>query len=237
LSKPSRRERGHAPTTLSVEEQTAKARTGKVSGEDISRFDNFKNFAYAGITIVFGVSISLNDFGRMWSPTLNAGDVPLYIAPIVLFICLAVLMIRWIVATHHEFDLWMRWLDNPLERQQMYGAMITLAVILGLLLAFPHRIVFVTAMVSSSALFTYWTQWLCNDHFERALRRTRRQTTGVVEACVLEAMEGYWLKRPQLGRMAVIIFTSSIAFALAFGEVLFKAGYAVRLPWSPTLWS
>jgi len=156
----------------------------------------------------------------MWSPPGSKADAPIYVARIILFALLAVLMVRWIIATHHEYDLWMRWLDNPHEPQRVYGAIIALALVLGLLLAFPHRIIFVTAVVSCSALFTYWTQWLCNDHFERALRRTQRDAADAVAEQVLDAMEVYWLKRPQLGRMAVIIFTSCIAFAFAFGGSL-----------------
>jgi len=212
-----------------AEKQGTVARKRTVSPEDITRFETIRNVGYAIIMIVFGVSISQNDFGRVWSPPASPVDTPLYIARIILFVLLAVLMVRWILATHHEYDIWMRWLNNPLEPQQVYGAMIALAVVLGLLLAFPHHILFVTIIVSCSALFTYWTQWLCNDHFERALRETRRGAADALAAQVLDAMEIYWLKRPQLGRMAVIIFTSCIAFAFAFGGSLVQGSTARTL--------
>src|SRR5712692_2466829 len=67
------------------------------SKPDEPRFDNLKNLAYAGIFVVFGAAISVNDFSSMWVLPASQSDAPLFIARIVLFAEFVVLTFRWIV--------------------------------------------------------------------------------------------------------------------------------------------
>jgi hypothetical protein len=179
-------------------------------------FDTLRGVAYAGIFVVAAVAASNNGFGEMWVLPAAPAETALFAARFVLFVELLVLAFRWIIATHHELELWLRWLENPFGRQEMYAAIFGLSVVLGLLLAFPHKIVFISGFVTVYFLLSYWTQWLSNDHFDLALQKTRRRHLGKAKIEVLDVMEYYWLKRPQLGREVTMMFFSSGAFSLAF---------------------
>jgi hypothetical protein len=188
------------------------------SDADISRFDNIKILAYSGIFIVFGVAISVNDFKNMWVP--SSAGMGIFAARIILFFEFVILAIRFVIATHHELEMWVRWLKNPIQKQEVYGSMFALAVILGLLLAFPHKLLFITGFMTTSFLFLYWVQWLANDHLARALSKTRQSKPSVKKRKVLDAMELYWLKRPQLARVTTMMYVSFVSFSLALaGEV------------------
>ena len=52
---------------------------------DVPRFDNFKNLAYAGIFVVFGAVISLNDFQKMWVLPSSPTEMTLFAARVILF--------------------------------------------------------------------------------------------------------------------------------------------------------
>src|ERR1043166_344002 len=108
------------------------------SGPDVPRFDNLKNLAYAGIFVVAGIAGSVNGFATMWVSPSAPDEMWNFVARLILFVELVILSIRWIIATHHELDLWVLWLENPFTRQEIYAAIFGLSVFLGLLLAFPH---------------------------------------------------------------------------------------------------
>jgi hypothetical protein len=182
-----------------------------------SRFDNFKNLASGFILGIAAVTMSINNFTEMWRPPTGPMPTAVFWVRIVLFAELVVLVCRWVVATHREFDMWLYWLDNPIQKPEVHGALIGLSVFLGVSVASPHQILFLTAFMSTSFLLFYWTQWLSNDHFARALKRTR-ELPALTETRrrVLVAMETYWLERAQLARNATMMFFVLIAFAFAF---------------------
>jgi hypothetical protein len=181
----------------------------------IPGFDNLKIFAYALIAAIFFAIVSLNDFRQEMDISAPPGQLALFVARLVLFAEFVVYAFRWIIATHKQFELWKIWLNQPFEKEEVYTAMFGLSIFLGVSLAYPHRIVFITGWMTTYFLFNYWAQWLANDHFETALAVTRGRLD-VKESRALDAMEAYWLKRPQLGRITVMMFFSSISFALAF---------------------
>lgn len=172
-------------------------------------------FCYAGIFVVAGITTAFNDFSTMWSFPPAPGGRVIFFARLVLFAEFVTLALRWVIGTHTELDMWILWLNNPFQRQEIYTAMFSLALVLGLLLAFPHRVVFITFFMTSYFLVDYWAQWLANDHFDRALRRTRVKHLSSTKFEVLKAMEYYWLRRPQLARVTTMMFFSSMAFSLA----------------------
>lgn len=188
----------------------------KPTESEVSRFDNLKNLAYGGIIAVGLFTMSVNGFAEMWTVPQTRDAMSLFACRIVLFIELVILAFRWVIATHNEFNLWLRWLDNPIQKQEVYGALFALSVVLGLCVSFPHRIVFITAFMSVSLLLNYWTQWLSNDHFSRALAKTRESLMrDDARSRVLAVMEHYWLRRPQLARIVTVMFFSLVAFSSA----------------------
>lgn len=190
---------------------------------DPGRFDNFKNGAYALALAVFAASISFNGFSDMWALRSEALEFATFAMQVLLFVLLVVLVFRWIIATHHELDMWLTYLEHPFTRQEMYGAICGISVTVGLMAAFPHKVLLVTGLFTAYSLLNYWTQWLCNDHFSHALAKTRKMRISKDNSQVLEVMEHYWLKQPQLGRIATTMFFSAIAFSFALAGAFQQA--------------
>ena len=188
-----------------------------------ARIDTSKTAAYWGIVGVFAVVTSLNDFKSMWTP--SAWDRQgLSAAGIILFGGLAVLAYRWVHATSNEMEMWIDELRNPMTKKQVQGAMFGLAIVLGSLLALAHNIPYLSALMAVYFLVNYWTQWLSNKHFGQALERTRKSPLSTTNFKVLDVMEEYWLARPQMGRIATMMFFALLAFSLAL------AGWAQQEP-------
>jgi hypothetical protein len=187
------------------------------------RIDTAKTAAYWGIVGVFAVVTSLNDFKSMWTPSAWDGQ-GLFAAGIVLFVGLSVLAYRWVHATNEEMELWIDELHNPMTKKQVQGAMFGLAIVLGTLLALAHNIACVSGLMAVYFLVNYWTQWLSNEHFRRALERTRQSPLSTTNFKVLDAMEKYWLALPQMARITTMMFFASLAFSLAL------AGWAQQEP-------
>lgn len=187
---------------------------------DASAMDSFAIFAYGSIFGVFGIALAVtsDSFKAMWLFPASGGlDLALYIAKIVFFLEVLALVVAWVVSTKDEMRLWKRRLANPpetVERKQVYLAIIGLALVLGLALAFPYNPLFITFFLTVSWLVNYWTQWLCLDHFSGALERTKAKSAAHQK--VLAVMKHYWLVRPQLGRIATMMFWGAMAFSLAF---------------------
>jgi hypothetical protein len=190
---------------------------------DVGRFDNLKNFAYGEILAVFALTVSFNDWGaNMWGIRANLSEPAIFGARVALFIVLVILMFRWIIATHYEFDMWVQWLEHPFTKQETYVALLGLPVVMGLLLAFTYNIVIISGFMTVYFLVNYWTQWLANEHFKRAIHKTRQKHFSGTKHCVLQAMEHFWFKRPQLPRIKIMMLFSSVAFSLALAGAFQK---------------
>ena len=192
----------------------------------VARFDTFRTAAYWAIPGIFLGTIAVNEFkNTMLKLPATWEESWLFAARIIFFLELSVLAILWIAATGDEMELWIDHLENPVGKQQVRVAVFGLALVLGVLLAFAHNIVFVSGFITVYLLVNYWTQWLTNDHFTRALERTRAAGGNAAKKKVLNVMESYWLGRPQLARITTMMFFTSIAFSLALkGTVLEHAG-------------
>jgi len=118
----------------------------------------------------------------------------------------------WIAATFHELLLWINNLKIVFVTYQVYLAMILTAVGLGVMLLMVWSIMMFSGYFALFLLFNYWSQWLANDYFANALAETRRTPEN---SKLLEALETYWLKRPQLARIVTMMFISLVAFALS----------------------
>jgi hypothetical protein len=179
-----------------------------------ARVDTWKTAAYWGILGVLALVAAPNDFQSI--RILLAWDRQvLSAAGIILFGGLAVLAYRWIDATSNEMEMWIDELRNPMTKKQVHGAMVGLAIVLGALLALAHNILYVSALMAVYFLVNYWTQWLSNKHFAEALERTRKSPLDDTNFKVLDVMEEYWLARPQMARIATMMFFASLAFSLA----------------------
>ena len=160
----------------------------------------------AGLLTIFRDSVAVT-----WS--LN----PWLVTPLALVI--VILIGVWISATVHEFQLWQRYLCFVFIRQQVYAAMFGIAFLLGTMLVFAvaFNIVIFTGFFSTYLLFNYWTQWVTNEHFKRALISSRKKgNISESEMEVLSILNQYWLSRPQLARIATMMYFSMLSFCLAF---------------------
>jgi hypothetical protein len=182
-----------------------------------SSFRNWQVFAYGGIFVVAGIAGNINGFfsERVWVPPSTSDEVAVFVARIVLFVELLVLAIRWIIATLRQLDMWDQWLVHPFPSDEPYWAIIGLSVALGLLLAFAHKILIISGLMTAYLLVNYWSQGLANEHLRRALQGTRKVRLSQTKAKVLQFMEDFWLRRPQLARIATMMAFSLIAFVLS----------------------
>jgi len=189
---------------------------------DLAETSFLKGLAYAELLAVLLGMVAFNAkyFESTYETipkiaTFSAIELLSFVAPVILFVGLVVLMFRWIVATQDEFDLWKLWLNNPLTQQEQKATLIVFPVFMGIVPAFPNHIVVTSGFIAIYSLVNYWTQWLCNDHFHHALQRTRKTSLDSVRSEVLTVMEHFWLRRPQLGRIATMMFFNCIAFSFA----------------------
>jgi hypothetical protein len=188
--------------------------------KDIRVFNRFRISAYVGILIVSGIVAFLNHANSMWFPP-RMGDNR-YLGQFVLLCVLILLAIRWVYATDKEFRLWTRVLENPIEKWDAYAAIVSLSLVMGFCLAYAFDLVKVSMAFTGFLLINYWSQWQANDHFSHALSATREQTTDRARQNVLNVMESYWLKKPQLARINTMMFFSSMAFSLAWAGSFLK---------------
>jgi hypothetical protein len=132
---------------------------------------------------VFGVLIAAMAFNNEFfvkacsefSDILNLSMVERlnFSAEAALFFVSLILVLRWMIATQHEFDLWKVWLKNPFTPVEQKTALITYPIVLGIMPAYPNHIVFTSAFMAVYSFLNYWTQSLCNDNFKRALHKTK----------------------------------------------------------------
>jgi hypothetical protein len=181
--------------------------------------NDIKNLSGSAYVLIYAIAIPLNISYAMFSapPIPSEWNIQalLYLAAIVLFLECLVLSFRWVSATKKELNLWIYYLVNPVDKDEVTLAIIGLGVTLGVMLAFTYAIRFISFFITLYFGLNYWTQWLSNDHFDRALQRTRSGSVNTIKEKVLNVMEQYWLVRPQMARIVTLMFFSAIAFSLA----------------------
>jgi uncharacterized membrane protein (DUF485 family) len=166
----------------------------------------FTFLGFAGLLAFSETFRSFFIFGASITQTLLA------ILRIVLGLTAIFLVGMWIAATFAELLLWIDNLQVVLATYHVYLAIILTAVGLGVMLLMVWNIVLFSGYFSLFLLFCYWSQWLANDYFANALAETPLTPDN---SKVLEALETYWLKRPQLARIMTMMFISLVAFAIS----------------------
>jgi hypothetical protein len=218
------------PTSQSVQDNPAEEPKGALPKSNaVSAYGDLKWFSYAFIVAIsLGLASTFNGdyFATTWRDISKISDFSVlrewavFTAPVLLFFLLVVLVLWWIIATHCEFELWRRWLDHPATRFERVAAFVVFPLVLGILPAYPNKIAFLSGFMAVYGLSNYWTQWLCNEYFRRALQEKRATPLSKAQIEVLAVMEHYWLNRPQLGRIVTTLFFDCIAFSLALaGQV------------------
>jgi hypothetical protein len=201
----------------------------KEDGATLADQGDLKGLRTNAYVLIFGVAFGLNVVNnfKSWVPAIPfVWDIKtwLFATSLIFLLQLLVLSYSWIWATKKELNLWIKWLKNPIDKDEATLAIITLAIVLGILLAYAYMILFISFAITLYFLLNYWTQWLANDHFERALKRSRDASLNATKRKVLNIMEEYWLIRPQLARITTLMFFASMAFSLAL------AGWVQQMP-------
>jgi hypothetical protein len=181
----------------------------EVDGAVIRDIQNYKNGAYTLIFSIFFASAAI-----AWSmlkhrliPPAIPSELPGYVCRLILLPMVIVLILRWIAASISEFSLWITYLVFRTPRSQVFLSMFGLSFILGMmsvatLLDFP----IFAAYMSGYLAFNLWTQWIFNSHYARVRARTSPQSAE--HKLIVAALDRYWLRRPQLGRIAaMLLFT------------------------------
>lgn len=195
--------------------------------DDEADLKGFRTNAYFGIFGVWlgvaGLAITIDVLNNLKPPLLTFPpswdpQAWIFVATAILFVTFLILSFCWILATGHELALWIDWLKNPVDKQEVRLAIIGLSLVLGVSLAFAIacNIVFISGFITIYLLVNYWTQWLSNDQFEQALELTRGFSLNRTQARVLNVMEEYWVKQPHLARITTLMFVACMAYSLAF---------------------
>jgi hypothetical protein len=198
------------------------AMTLKKSEDDRQDIDSVRTLALFSYPLVFAVAAGLlvlaefsAAFRDMFSIHGPTGAVVFTIARLALAFAVVVLVIQWIGNTWHELGMWSKYMDIAFVSRSSGTGIVGLAVALGLLLILTFDIVVFSGYFSVFLLVNYWTQWVSNDYFARALAKTR--IDAAANGSVLDALEEYWLRRPQLPRLVSMLFISCVA--LNFGII------------------
>jgi hypothetical protein len=204
--------------------------------DDVEAVKNIQRASYVLIFSICGLTLVVkrDNMVAMWA-LKSSGMLPA-VLQIVLFLCAIGLVIRWIAATAHEFQLWLGNLQYAFVKSHAYTAMLGLAVILGMMLILTYDILAFTGFFSCYLLFLYWTQWVSIEHFERALNRTH-VNLGEKQDKILGVLRIYWLRRPQLARVVTMMFVSQFSFALAlkssgggpYAQPLLSSAYIIAI--------
>jgi hypothetical protein len=219
-----------APTSQNLQNNPAEEpKVALPESNPVPAYEGLKGLAYGFIAATFlGLAFPLNGdyFTTTWNNISKIWDFSVlhewavFTAPVLLLFLLVILVLRWIIATQREFELWRRWLHHTATGPEKVAEFVVFPVVLGILPVFPNRIVFLSGFMAVYSLSNYWTQWLCNEHFRRALQETRATPLSKAHIEVLTVMEHYWLNRPQLARIVTTTFFNCIAFSLALaGQV------------------
>ena len=198
--------------------------TSSTSLPDVHQFNHIQYWGYGLIIFIYTAA----EYAQEWESLKYLGhpflepNVLLYILRVIFFVELVIFIVRWIIATINELELWANselnwshWTKNPFEKQNTYSAIFGLAVFLGLLLAFSNKIFVAASILSIYSLFGYWTQWLCNNYFSHSINETKIKNEKHLKRITI--MKHYWLEQPQLARIATVMFFSliSVIFATA----------------------
>ena len=192
------------------------------SHPDVHQFNHAQYWGYGLIFFIYTVAEYAQEWESLkyfWHPSLEPNKV-LFILRAFLFIELIILIGRWFIATINELDMWSsselnwsHWSNSPISKQNAYAAVLGLGVLLGLLLAFSNKILVAASILSVFSLFGYWTQWLSNNYFDRALKDTSVKNEKHRKR--LAILKHYWLNQPQLARITTFMFFALVSVSLA----------------------
>ncbi len=183
-----------------------------------SGFDAMKVLAYSLIFGIWAVAATIpqNNYGALWIRPTTVSETALFVTRLLVFGEIVVMVFRWINATHNELRLWVVWLPKqPCEKQEAYGAMFGLSVLLGLELALVPHVRLLTFAAATLALFNCWTQWVANEHFVEALEFSRSDEENPIKHKIFNLFEHYWVRKPQITRIATQIYFIGLAFTIA----------------------
>ena len=115
----------------------------------VPAYEGLKWLAYGFIAAIsLGLAFTFNGdyFATTWHDISKICDFSvlhewaLFTAPLLLLFLLVILVLRWIIATQCEFELWRRWLRHTATGPEKVTAFVVFPVILGILPAYPNKI-------------------------------------------------------------------------------------------------
>lgn len=207
-----------------------------------SRLTTLRQFQFVGYGLVGATAIAFNAREKLVQAFTQVGSVGhVFVAlQVALLACSIAIIIRWIAATAHEFQMLQDTVQYaPVVGGQAYAVIIVLGLTLGVMGLFYDHIVIFALIYASLNLSTMWGQWLTSVHLQSALHEARsggaRQGA---RAKALNAIETYYFKRPQQARFVMMLFCSMGAALLggvggqrtdAMGEQMVYGAYIVMI--------
>jgi len=172
----------------------------------------------------------------------GANHFPRLHLSVLLVIAVLILIIQWIRANNAEIQM----LEDhfrefiPALPSSSFHCAVVIAVLLGVLVYLSDRIVAFSGVFLSYNLLTIWGNWLVSTRLRQAIRQGRSHGPDAnTRASAWQAIEAYYLGKPQLKRMLAIVLFSIAALLLgvfssvyarrALGPLLLYGAYAVMI--------
>ncbi len=171
--------------------------------------------AYGLIFSMFGLAVGFND---EFKAIFKFKDVSQSLVELLLLVAVVLNVLSWIANTNRELGLWEDHLEYVFVKASASMAMLILGIALGVFFVLVVHPNWFCLYHGSFMLVNYWTQFISNEHFERALKKTRGQDIEGKKREILDVLEEYWLRRPQLARITTLMYCSMAAFAISLAS-------------------
>ncbi len=192
-----------------------------------------QKIGYTAILVTAGLTAGLARFTTIGPKIASVISGPISVAwflalmQLLLLLYILVLALFWYVWTDWELDLFLRYLPMPPHRARDNVIVILGGIVLGLLIYFSDRIILFTSIFMICDAFAFLGTKDVDEAVADsiALRRNQPNKIGDYEREVLGALEDYYVRRPQLTRIACSAFVKLVALAVAiYGHLLVGEG-------------
>lgn len=176
---------------------------------------------------------------KLLLPTLSH-EYLTYVLATALLITVLVLVFRWIFAVAGEMRLLRVYLHEYVQQVpgQVYLWTILFSILLGTLGSITDNIIAFSAILAVYSVFDIWGQWLRDLQLKEAFRQIAREgSSDATISSKRQAIEKYYLDKPQMQRSATIMFFTFASLSLALAgnashsvetkEWLHMAAYAI----------
>jgi hypothetical protein len=169
----------------------------------------------AATTIV--LALSKDRLLKLFPPMLTR-EYLIYVLENTLLITVIILILLWVFAVNGEMEMLQKYFREYIRSQprQVSVYAILFSFLLGVLGWAADNIIAFSLIFAVYAVGDMWGQWLRNRQLKEALRQIAREgSDNETLTSKRQAIERYYLERPQMERSATVMFFAFVALSLA----------------------